>query len=142
VRRSAFLVLSFTLSTRSIKLLHVLLACQSFQDTVKLVLVCILPSAVSPANSQTEQCAVLLPLLQRFGITTENLGYFVLDNALNNDTTLVELAKVMKFDPKQKRLRCIGHIINLIAGVYLFGQDEASFDEEYKRAGPADRRRL
>jgi len=48
----------------------------------------------------------------------------------------------MGFDPKQKRLRCIGHIINLIAGVYLFGQDEALFDEEYKKAGAEDRRKL
>jgi hypothetical protein len=48
----------------------------------------------------------------------------------------------MRFDPKQKRLRCMGHIINLIATAYLFGQDEASFDDEYKKASPEDRRRL
>jgi len=48
----------------------------------------------------------------------------------------------MGFDPKQKRLRCMGHVINLIAGAYLFGQDEASFDDEYKRASAADRRKL
>ena len=48
----------------------------------------------------------------------------------------------MGFDPKQKRLRCIGHVINLIAEAYLFGQDEASFDDEYKKANPAGRRQL
>ena len=46
------------------------------------------------------------------------------------------------FDPKQKRLRCLGYVINLIAGVYLFGQDEALFDDEYKKAGVVDRRKL
>ena len=46
------------------------------------------------------------------------------------------------FDLKQKRLRCIGHVINLIAGVYLFGQDKALFDDEYKKASVVDRRKL
>jgi hypothetical protein len=35
-----------------------------------------------------DQAAVILPLLTRFGITLDNLGYFVLDNALKNDITL------------------------------------------------------
>jgi hypothetical protein len=35
-----------------------------------------------------DQAAVILPLLTRFSITLDNLGYFVLDNALNNNTTL------------------------------------------------------
>jgi hypothetical protein len=69
---------------------------------------------------------VLLPLLQRFGINNENLGYFVLDNTTNNDTTLRELAKTMDFDPILKRLRCIGHIINLIAELYIFRQDTST----------------
>ncbi len=62
-------------------------------------------------------------LLKRFGITSTNLGYFVLNNALNNDTTLVELTKTIKFDVKEKRLRYIGHILNLIIEEYLFRQD-------------------
>ena len=70
------------------------------------------------------------------------MGYFVLDNATNNDTTLVELAKVMGFDPIVKRLRCMGHILNLIAESYLFGQDSKSFDDDFKKAGPGERRRL
>jgi hypothetical protein len=84
----------------------------------------------------------LLPLLTRFGITSNNLGYFVLNNAPNNDTTLVELAKTLKFDPKHKRLRYMGHILNLVAESYLFGQDTASFEEDYKKAGALVRRQL
>jgi hypothetical protein len=68
-------------------------------------------------------------LLQRFGITGTNLGYFVLDNTLNNDTTLVELAKTMGFDPKVKRLRYMGHILNLITKAYLYGQDTSDFEK-------------
>jgi hypothetical protein len=74
--------------------------------------------------------------------TIANLGYFVLDNAPNNDTTLVKLAKVLKFDPKEKRLRCISYILNLIAESYLFGQDASSFEADFKKAGPPARRQL
>jgi hypothetical protein len=83
-----------------------------------------------------------LPLLQRFGINNDNLGYFVLDNAPNKDTTLAELGKHMGFKPKEKRLRCIGHILNLIAKAYLFGMDVSDFQKKYKDVGPLARRKL
>lgn len=54
----------------------------------------------------------------------------------------MELSKILKFDPKQRRLRCVGHILNLIAEAYLFGQDSASFEKEYKAAGAPARRQL
>jgi hypothetical protein len=66
----------------------------------------------------------------------------VLDNALNNDTTLAELGKAMGFEPIQKRLRCIGYILNLIAESYIFGQDSLTFKENYKKALPGERRQL
>jgi hypothetical protein len=44
----------------------------------------------------------------------------VLDNALNNDITLVKLGTIIGFDLKQKRLRYIGYILNLIAKAYLY----------------------
>ena len=83
-----------------------------------------------------EQFVVLFLLLIQFGIILSNLGYFVLDNAPNNDTTLIELAKYIHFEPKERRLRYMGHILNLIAKAYLFGQDCTSFEDEYKQAGP------
>jgi len=61
-----------------------------------------------------DQALVILPLLRTFSINESNIGFFVLDNATNNDTTLVELAKELGFDLKERRLRCIRHIINLI----------------------------
>jgi len=78
---------------------------------------------------------VILPLLTWFGITTSNLGYFILNNTLNNDTTLIKLSKTIGFDPKVKQLRYIGHIFNLIAKRYLYRQDVSKFEEEYKKAG-------
>jgi hypothetical protein len=66
----------------------------------------------------------------------------VLDNAPNNDTTLAELGKTIGFEPIQKRLRCIGYILNLIAKSYIFGQDILTFRENYKKASPGERRKL
>jgi hypothetical protein len=77
-----------------------------------------------------------------FGIKKDNLSYFVLNNASNNNTTLTELAKSIDFDPLKQRLRCMGHILNLIAEQYLFGQDAALFKTKYKAAGALGRRQL
>ena len=43
-----------------------------------------------PNHSKTskDEASVILLLLTRFGISTKNLGGFVLDNVSNNDTTL------------------------------------------------------
>lgn len=95
-----------------------------------------------PFQQFTDQALIIYPLLKSFGITSKNLGHFVLDNAKNNDTTLEELGRRMGFDSEEKRLRCMGHVINLVAEQYLFGQDAKSFDDNYKTAGPGERRQL
>ena len=66
----------------------------------------------------------------------------MLDNALNNDTTLVKLGKTIGFELIQKRLRCMGHIINLIAKSYIFGQDILTFEENHMKALPGERQKL
>jgi hypothetical protein len=42
-------------------------------------------------------------------------GYFVLDNASNNDTTVAALARHVNFTTAHRRLRCGPHTLNLIA---------------------------
>jgi hypothetical protein len=81
------------------------------------------------------QAATLLPILQHFDITNKKLGYFILNNTTNNNTTLFELVKSIKFQPKERRLRCMGYILNLIVEQYLFGQDASSFETDYQAAG-------
>ena len=58
------------------------------------------------------------------------VGYFVTDNAGNNDTCLEDLAIEFGFDKAHRRLRCCGHIINLVARSILFGTDADAFEEE------------
>jgi hypothetical protein len=95
-----------------------------------------------PLLTSLDQSAVIYPLLKRFGITEANLGFFVLNNAINNDTTLAALSERIRFDPNTKRLRYIGHVLNLITEAYLFSQDIKSFGEEFKKAGKPERRKL
>jgi hypothetical protein len=57
----------------------------------------------------------------------------VLNNALNNNITLVKLSKIIRFKLMQKQLRYISHIFNLIAKLYIFRQDISTFKEDYKK---------
>jgi hypothetical protein len=58
------------------------------------------------------------------------VGYFVTDNAESNDTCLEELATELGFNKQHHRLRCCGHIINLVARSILFGTDADAFEED------------
>ena len=48
----------------------------------------------------------------------------------------------MGFDPKAKRLRCMGHVLNLIAEAYLYGQDVSDFEVQFKEQGLKGRRKM
>ncbi|KAM4063334.1 transposase-like protein [Hirsutella rhossiliensis] len=60
----------------------------------------------------------------------DKIGYFTLDNAKNNDTAVAALGHVFNFEGKQRRVRCFGHIINLVAKALLFGKDNEVFKSE------------
>jgi hypothetical protein len=66
----------------------------------------------------------------------------MLNNALNNNITLVKLRKTIRFEPIQKRLHYMGYIINLIAKSYIFKQDILTFEENYIKALLKERRKL
>lgn len=74
--------------------------------------------------------AHVISTLDDFGIGSTQLGYFVLDNATNNDTAIEAIAENYGFDAGERRLRCAGHIINLIARSLLYGFDRHLFEEE------------
>jgi hypothetical protein len=73
--------------------------------------------------------AIVIKTLKQFGITPNQLGYFVLDNASNNDTAVAAIARDYGgFNPAHRRLRCGPHTINLIGQALLFGDDKDSYD--------------
>ena len=80
------------------------------------------------AHSGEMMAKVVTQTLGEFGITADCIGYFVLDNASNNDTAVDAIARTMGFNPLHRRLRCSPHTINLIGQTLLWGQDGASYD--------------
>jgi hypothetical protein len=64
--------------------------------------------------------------LSSYGVISNRIGWFVANNALNNDTYLKALSDLLKFKATKRRLRCVGHIFNLIAHSILFGIDNAN----------------
>lgn len=73
---------------------------------------------------------VLENILARFGVTKQKMGWFITDNAPNNDTAMEHLSKVFSFDKSYKRCRCAAHIINLCAQAILFGKEAKAFENE------------
>ncbi|KAJ3499546.1 hypothetical protein NLG97_g234 [Lecanicillium saksenae] len=61
-------------------------------------------------------------VLAEWNIESEQLGYMVLDNASNNNTAMVALGNEFGFDPNERRLRCLGHSIQLAVRRLLFGE--------------------
>jgi hypothetical protein len=51
--------------------------------------------------------------------------FFAADNATNNDKAISLLSReILHYDPQQMRLRCAGHILNLVCKAILYGVDE------------------
>jgi hypothetical protein len=87
--------------------------------------------------------------LQQFGIDGAKLGYFVLDNAANNNTAIAVVAEIYDFLPIHRRLQCGPHTLNLIGQRLLWGNnqqaynnapeelsDEVRFMREWRKDGP------
>jgi len=75
----------------------------------------------------------VLAVLKEMGIESNNLGFFTADNATTNDKAIEFIAAELKpelKDPGMLRVRCLGHIINLLAKAFLFGNDAESFELE------------
>ena len=72
------------------------------------------------AQSGDNIAAQILEILDSYEIK-DKVGYITLDNAANMDTAAEGIAFALGFDPKQRRVRCFGHVINLVVRALLFG---------------------
>jgi hypothetical protein len=68
------------------------------------------------------------------------LGYFMMDNAPSNDRCIAVLSKKYPTVASQCRLRCIGHILNIIVKALLFGQGVSKLEQ--KLCGASDDERF
>jgi hypothetical protein len=76
-----------------------------------------------------ERIAELLQrTLSTYGITHQKLGYFVLDNAANNDTAVAALARLNSFEATHRRLRCGPHTLNLVGQAIIWGKDKDAYN--------------
>lgn len=87
----------------------------------------------------SDMTAVLLPVLKTFNIQ-DKLGAFQMDNATSNDAALeaLEAALPATIDVKQSRLRCFGHIINLVVKALLYRSGSASLQKQLDDVGDDD----
>ncbi|KAK7177592.1 hAT family dimerization domain protein [Paraphaeosphaeria sporulosa] len=73
---------------------------------------------------------------------TRKLHYFVGDNAANNGITFLrELHDITTEDlyiATNRRIRCAGHIINLISKALIYGSGVSNFESELAKASPED----
>ncbi|RYN15484.1 hypothetical protein AA0113_g12563 [Alternaria arborescens] len=69
-------------------------------------------------------------IIDVFGITQSQLGYFVLDNAYANDTAVTKLAKRFQFTASHHRLRCAPHTLNLVGQMIIFGFNKDAYDND------------
>jgi hypothetical protein len=66
---------------------------------------------------------------------SDQLGFFTLDNAPLNDTCLIIFFRaffptITNDEIQIRRIRCFGHVINLAAKVFLFGNNPDAFEAE------------
>ena len=73
----------------------------------------------------------LLSVINDFQIGHQ-IAFFIADNASNNDKALAVLSTYLpnlKIDPVKQRLRCSGHIYNLVCKAILYGVDSDCLED-------------
>lgn len=78
------------------------------------------------------QAELILSIIKEFNLQ-DKIGYFVTDNAKNNDTAIDTIFRTLRPEwseeqRKARRLRCLGHVINLAAQAFLYGKDIDAFE--------------
>ncbi|KAM4060766.1 restless-like transposase [Hirsutella rhossiliensis] len=81
------------------------------------------------SHSGENIAAQILEILESYEIL-DKVGYITLDNAGNMDTATEEIAEALGFDPKKRRVRCFGHVLNLVVKALLFGHKADAFEAE------------
>lgn len=72
----------------------------------------------------------IIPIIIEMEVVSK-LGYFTTDNATTCDVAIKIILQRLRPDisfPKHRRVRCLGHIINLAAKAFLFAEDKDSFE--------------
>ncbi|KAF5963017.1 transposase [Fusarium coicis] len=82
-----------------------------------------------------EGLAVTLEQVVREWKIEDRVGTFIPDNASPNDSCLMNFygdldAGMSLADVRARRMHCYGHILNLVAHAFLYGEDSEAFEAE------------
>jgi hypothetical protein len=109
---------------------HLLLAiCAHFVNSNEQRVKALLALRTVASHSGEEQWNTLLPVLQDYGILRK-LGALIADNSTTNDVLSRTISQYLlreeniKWDPQYQRIRCQGHVINLIVQAFLFNSTQ------------------
>lgn len=76
-----------------------------------------------------ENIAKTLSMVMEWYNISTTTGFIMMDNASNNDKCIEELAKKYPAITKKSRLRCVGHVLNLIVKALLFGEGVSKMEK-------------
>jgi hypothetical protein len=79
------------------------------------------------AHSGANLAHVIYKTLLEFGVSGTKVGWFITDNASNNDTAIQALASQLDFVAAERRLRCGPHTINLVGQMLFWGKDNDAY---------------
>ncbi|KAJ0129434.1 Fluconazole resistance protein 1, partial [Fusarium oxysporum f. sp. albedinis] len=71
----------------------------------------------------------IIEIIREYDIS-DKLGYFTLDNAGNNKTSMGELGLEFGFDWEKRWVRCVGHVVNIVVKQLLYGKNPDAFEKE------------
>ena len=123
--------ISFDLWTSSSNSAYVDVICHFVDVNKQLRTMLLAVRHIQGDHSGKNQAKSILPVLEEYSLK-EKLGYFITDNASSNDTCVTEIVETLRPDLNagNQRLRCMGHIINLIAKALLFGNKSETFEAD------------
>ncbi len=77
----------------------------------------------------------VLKVIEKYELTGNQIGWFILDNATSNDTYITEILKALGINDtiKRRRLHYLSHVINLSAKAFFFRADPKSIEEELRK---------
>lgn len=123
--------LSFNLWTSSNSIAFVAIVAHFIDDSAHLRKVLIGLRRVIGSHAGEVIAEQVIQVIQEYGME-KRLGYFVLDNATSNDTCVKAILHQLRPNliKKERRLRCVGHIINIAAQTFLYDNDKEAFTAE------------
>jgi hypothetical protein len=82
------------------------------------------------AHTGEKIAEVVSKTLEQFGVNSRTIGYFMLDNATNNDTAVDKITQQIGLTATYRRLRCGCHILNLIGQTLLWANNDGAYGND------------